>query len=70
MEKHTKKKDELQQGIIIFGALAGLTVLEFIAAHYDLFGIIWILLLVKAGLVIWFYMHIYRVFQADQGGHS
>jgi heme/copper-type cytochrome/quinol oxidase subunit 4 len=68
-EKQAKKKDLLRQGIIVFAALAGLTILEFIVAHYDLFALIWILLLIKAGLVLWYYMHIYRVFQADEGGH-
>jgi cytochrome c oxidase subunit IV len=64
-----QKRNELRQGIIVFAILAILTVLEFIAAHYEFFGVIWIFLLVKAGLVLWFYMHVYRVFQSDEGGH-
>lgn len=65
-----KKTNELRTGVNIFLILAVLTALEYIAGVAQVPSILmWIVALVKAGLVIWFFMHIARVFRS-QGGHE
>jgi cytochrome c oxidase subunit III len=52
----------LGQGIIIFIYLAILTVLEFfIAIAFDAVPLLVVVALVKAGLVVYYYMHIYKL---------
>jgi hypothetical protein len=62
-----KKGRELRLGIVVLIVLAALTAMEFIAARYFLDPVLWIILLVKASLVVWFYMHIKRVFNPEDG---
>lgn len=65
---HTDKKTALNQGMIIFIFLAVLTVLEFfIAITMDAVALLIIVALVKAGLVVYYYMHIYKL-NADTDG--
>jgi hypothetical protein len=64
-----KKPSELKLGVMIFVILAVLTGVEFIVGVALLPTLIlWAIALLKAGLVIWFFMHIRRVFRS-QGGH-
>jgi len=64
------KKDELKQGLLVFLGLAVLTAIEYTVAITHLPGILlWLLALGKFGLVLWFFMHIKRLFR-DEGGHS
>ena len=64
-----KKTNELKQGLLVFAGLAVLTAVEYVVAITHLPAILlWVLALVKAGLVLWFFMHIKRVFN-DEGGH-
>ncbi len=60
---HTEnKKSMLGQGIIIFVYLAILTGLEFfIAVAFDAVPLLVVVALVKAGLVVYYYMHIYKL---------
>jgi cytochrome c oxidase subunit 3 len=52
----------LFQGIIIFVYLAILTGLEFlIAISFDLVPLLVVVALVKAGLVVYYYMHVYKL---------
>lgn len=70
MENKTAKPlDGLKRGLMIFIALAVLTALEYMIAVFELPAILlWMIALLKAGLVLWFFMHLPRVFSSD-GGH-
>ncbi|GAB4503485.1 MAG: hypothetical protein Fur0043_04770 [Anaerolineales bacterium] len=64
---HTDKKSALNQGAIIFIFLAVLTALEFfIAIALEAVALLIIIALVKAGLVVYYYMHIYRLSSSDE----
>jgi len=53
-------------GLVIFGLLAFLTLVEFGLAIYSTSWILLTLLaIIKAGLVMYYYMHIYRLFTPD-----
>ncbi len=68
--KTTRKGLALRRGIIVFLALAVLTAVEFVVARGGVpSGILWILAILKAALVINFFMHLSRLFQPDEGGH-
>ena len=68
---HTDKKTALNQGVIIFVFLAALTALElFVAVAIGSVVLLAVIALVKAGLVAYYYMHIYRLNRADGGGHE
>jgi riboflavin transporter FmnP len=64
-----KKSQQLRVGVLTFLALAVLTGVEYLVA-ISAFPvlILWLIALVKAGLVLWFFMHVARVFRS-QGGH-
>jgi cytochrome c oxidase subunit 4 len=70
MENKTAKPvDGLKRGVMIFIALAVLTAVEYVFGVLELPAILlWIVALLKAGLVLWFFMHLPRVFSSD-GGH-
>ena len=60
--EHIDKKTALNQGVIIFIFLAVLTALEFfVAIALDAVPILVMVALVKAGLVLYYYMHIYKL---------
>lgn len=70
-----KKKEnnvsELKRGVMVFVGLAILTVIEFVFGIWEVASIfLWIIALTKAGLVIWFFMHIFRLFGVDREVHS
>jgi cytochrome c oxidase subunit III len=70
---HTQTKSSaLTQGVIIFVFLAVLTALEFgIAVLLNSLVLLALVALVKAGLVMYYYMHIYKLNQDDHGdGHD
>jgi heme/copper-type cytochrome/quinol oxidase subunit 4 len=65
MEKGTKK-DELRRGVMVFIWLAALTVVEYILGVQEVAAIfLWIIALLKAGLVLVYFMHIGRVFRPE-----
>ena len=65
---HTDKKTALNQGVIIFIFLAVLTALEFfIAVSMDAVPLLVLVALVKAGLVVYYYMHIYKLNAEEEG---
>ncbi len=69
MEK-SNKSSELKRGVIVFVALAILTVVEYLVGISQVpVVLMWLIALVKAGLVIWFFMHVVRAFRSE-GGHS
>ena len=64
-----KKQDELRRGVMVFIALAVLTAVEYyIGTHQAPVIFMWLIALSKAGLVVWFFMHVKRAF-SDEGGH-
>jgi len=64
-----KKMDELTRGVLVFLGLAVLTALEYFLAVSEFPAILlWIIALLKAGLVLWFFMHIFRL-SGSEGGH-
>ena len=68
---HTDKKTALNQGVVIFIFLAVLTALEFfIAIAMDAVPLLVIVALVKAGLVMYYYMHIYKLGATDEGDEN
>lgn len=70
---HTQDKSSaLAQGLTVFIFLAVLTALEFgIATLINSVVLLILVALVKAGLVVYYYMHIYKLNQDDHGeGHD
>jgi cytochrome c oxidase subunit 3 len=72
MTHTTDKKSALSQGVVIFIYLAVLTALEFgLALALPNVVLLTVVALVKAGLVAYYYMHIYKLSQDDHGeGHD
>jgi hypothetical protein len=63
------KRQELNRGVYVFLVLAILTIIEyFLGISGTPAFFMWIIALVKAGLVVWFFMHVKRVF-SDEGSH-
>jgi cytochrome c oxidase subunit 4 len=61
--------NELRRGVIVFVVLAVLTGIEYIlGTSLAPIVFLWIIALGKAALVIWFFMHVFRVFRSE-GGH-
>ncbi len=68
--KHQDKAASLQQGAVIFVFLASLTALEFfIALAVGSVVLLVVVALVKVGLVLYYYMHIYKLNQDSTGDH-
>jgi cytochrome c oxidase subunit 3 len=65
------KATMLNQGILIFVYLGILTLLEFgIAITFDSVTVLVLVALVKAGLVLYYYMHIYQLNAENEGDHD
>lgn len=65
--------NELTRGIVVGLVLAVLTGLEYLAGTRlpDVVALLVAFALVKAGLVLWYFMHLARVFRAGaDGGHQ
>lgn len=61
-----KKQDELRRGVLVFIALAVLTGIEYlIGVHEAPVIFMWLIAVSKAGLVMWFFMHIQRAFSEE-----
>ena len=65
------KINALTRGVVIFAILAALTVIEFILAGLGTSATTFLVLiaLAKAGLVLWYFMHLPRVFKSE-GDHE
>lgn len=64
------KLNALTRGIVLLIILAVLTAIEFLIARFESVTVILVLIaLTKAGLVIWYFMHLPRVFKPE-GGHE
>ncbi|HRJ58714.1 MAG TPA: cytochrome c oxidase subunit 3 [Anaerolineales bacterium] len=67
MTHSQNKSSALMQGVVIFVYLAVLTVIEyFIAVAFDAVPLLIVVAVIKAGLVVYYYMHIYQL-NADDG---
>lgn len=68
---HQTKGAAFRQGIGIALILALLTVIEYFVgiAPNPSAALLFLLALVKAALVVYFFMHISRVWSSNQGGH-
>ncbi|HVN55644.1 MAG TPA: cytochrome C oxidase subunit IV family protein [Anaerolineaceae bacterium] len=63
----TKKSQLLRQGLLVFIALAVITGIEYFVGTNGAFLPAMVLMaLVKAGLVLWYYMHIRKVFTGGE----
>lgn len=61
------KASALRLGLLVFGMLAVLTAAEFgIALSINQWLLLALVAIIKAGLVLYYYMHIYRLFEAEQ----
>jgi cytochrome c oxidase subunit 3 len=69
---HTEdKKTMLSQGIYIFVYLAALTGLEFfVAVTFKSVALLIVVALVKAALVVYYYMHVYKLNAEHEGDHD
>src|SRR4030043_1180896 len=66
--QHASKSSTLQLGLLVLGALAVLTAVEFaIALTGNIWQVLAIIPIIKAGLVFYYYMHITRLFEDDTG---
>ena len=64
--EHTNKSDVLRQGVIVFIFLAALTALEFfVAIQIGSTVLLAMIAFVKVGLVMYYYMHIYKLSVQD-----
>ncbi len=64
------KRNELTRGVVVFIILAVLTAIEFGLARLEAATLFLVLIaLTKAGLVLWYFMHLARVFKSE-GGHE
>jgi cytochrome c oxidase subunit 4 len=71
MNETEAKRMELRQGVMVFGGLALLTIIEYFVGTLELGSIfLWVIALLKAGLVLWFFMHVFRVFGVEEEGHE
>ncbi len=66
---HTQDKSSaLRQGVLIFAYLTVLTVLEyFVAVAFNAVSILVVVMVIKAGLVMYYYMHIYKLTEDSHG---
>ncbi len=65
--EHPTKSSVMQLGLLVFGALAILTAVEFaIALTINIWQVLAVIPLIKAGLVLYYYMHISRLFEYDE----
>ncbi|MGZ6346616.1 MAG: cytochrome c oxidase subunit 3 [Anaerolineales bacterium] len=63
---HSEESSGFRLGVIIFIGLALLTALEFVVAQIlNVWELLAFMAIIKAGLVGYYYMHIYRLFQGD-----
>ena len=71
MTHNQDKSSMLSQGIFIFVYLAVLTALEyFVAATFKSVAVLVVVALIKAALVVYYYMHIYKLNADHEGDHD
>lgn len=64
------KLNPLTRGIVVFALLAVLTAVEyFLGVVHAAAVLLWLIALLKGGLVLWYFMHLPRIFSAE-GEHE
>jgi heme/copper-type cytochrome/quinol oxidase subunit 4 len=63
-----KKSAAVRQGLVILGILAALTLIEYFVGVFLPWGWLLLLALIKAVVVVQYFMHVSRVFSSE-GGH-
>ena len=67
MQNKTSKMSPLARGLLIFTVLAALTAVEYFLAISSLPAVfLWTVAILKAALVLWFFMHISRLFEREE----
>lgn len=69
----TRKAARLRLGWIVITALAVLTALEYwiaISIHSTALPYLAMIALVKAGLIIQYFMHVAQLWRGEEGGHG
>jgi cytochrome c oxidase subunit 3 len=62
------KSSDLRQGVLIFAYLTVLTILEYlVAVTFKAVSILVVVAVIKAGLVMYYYMHIYKLNAENEG---
>ncbi|MFM8874979.1 MAG: cytochrome c oxidase subunit 3 [Anaerolineae bacterium] len=62
------KSSALGQGVVIFVYLAVLTIIEyFVAISFNATSLLVVVAIIKAALVMYYYMHIYKLNESEQG---
>ncbi len=68
-QQQTNKRSPFVVGAIVAVVLAALTVLEyFVGITYPSATVLFLLALLKAVLVLYFFMHVYRLWRPDDEG--
>jgi cytochrome c oxidase subunit 3 len=63
---HSNGSAAFRLGVMVFAVLAVLTAVEFgLALWLNVLPLLMLVAVIKAGLVLYYYMHIYRLFEAD-----
>ena len=71
MTENHEKTSTLSQGVYIFVYLAVLTLLEFfVALTFKSVSLLIVVALVKAALVVYYYMHIHKLNAENEGDHN
>ncbi len=66
---HNNPSDQLNQGLVIFILLGFLTFVEYMIAIWNQnLLLLSVVATIKAGLVLYYYMHIYKLGNIDEGG--
>ncbi len=64
------KFNALTRGVVVFIILGVLTAIEYVLGVIESPAILlWIVALIKAGLVLWYFMHLPRVFRTTGEDH-
>jgi cytochrome c oxidase subunit 4 len=65
-----KPRSAYVTGAIVAIVLAVLTIVEYyIGLHFPSPTLLLLISVLKAALVVYFFMHVYRLWRADEGGH-
>ena len=65
-----KPRSAYVTGAIVAVVLAALTIIEyFVGIRFPSATLLLLLGVLKAALVVYFFMHVYRLWRADEGGH-
>jgi len=65
----SSRAEEFRGGFIVFALLALLTALEYVLGTKGVLSVfLWMIALIKAALIIWFFMHVFRVFGSSDKG--